>query len=83
MDEYTQMLEMQLRFAEEEKQQAIRDTYYQTKSEAIKEYVNELKRYMETTEQSDYLDEFNKGNHTYSAMPIYDYADELAEKLIK
>lgn len=51
------------------------------RADVLEEYVNELKRYMETTEQRIYMDESNKGNDTYSAMPIYDYADELAEKL--
>ena len=48
---------------------------------AIDDFVKGLKEYMENKEQSAYIDELNKGNDTYSAMPIYDYVDDLAEQL--
>lgn len=51
------------------------------RAKAIDEFVERLKTYMETTEQSTYLDELNKGNENYSAMPIYDFVDNIAEQM--
>ena len=48
---------------------------------AIDDFVDKMKKYMETTGQSIYIDEINKGNDNYSAMTIYDDVDKIAEQL--
>ena len=56
-------------------------TEAEIRNKVIDEFAEKLKRYMENTEQSNYLDEINKGNCNYSAMPVYDAVDEIAEQL--
>ena len=51
------------------------------RNKSINDFVTKIKKYMETTEQATYIDEINNGNDNYSAMTIYDYVDELANKL--
>ena len=49
--------------------------------QGVDDFVTKIKKYMETTEQATYIDEINNGNVNYSAMTIYDYVDELANKV--
>ena len=51
------------------------------RNKTVDDFVTKIKKYMETTEQSTYIDEINNGNDNYSAMTIYDYVDELANEL--
>lgn len=59
------------------KRKSKKDGYKQ----GVDDFYRRIKKYMETTEQATYIDEINNGNDNYSAMTIYDYADELAEEL--
>ena len=59
------------------KRKSRKDGYEQ----AVDDFVIKIKKYMEITEQATYIDEINNGNDNYSAMTIYDYVDELANKL--
>ena len=59
------------------KRKSRKDGYEQ----AVDDFVTKIKKYMEITEQATYIDEINNGNDNYSAMTIYNYVDELANKL--
>ena len=59
------------------KRKSRKDGYEQ----GVDDFVTKIKKYMEITEQATYIDEINNGNDNYSAMTIYDYVDELANKL--
>ena len=59
------------------KRKSKKDGYKQ----GVDDFYRRIKKYMETTEQATYIDEINNGNDNYSAMTIYDYADELAEQI--
>lgn len=76
-DLYTEQLEMQLRFAEEEAQERERNAYYQGKADAIEEFAQAIEKGIEEDIKDDVISVWTKG--TFMGMVKF-VAEQMKEQ---